>query len=112
MIVACQSPSGAEGLDSLKDLGKSMAGINAAMDKETKAFKAVKAAIDKGDIKKGLSRADIRSRYGEPVIANDDFATKREKWVYKPAGSSFFEGIRIYLFFDDKGALDEIRTSP
>jgi hypothetical protein len=104
--------AGAEGIDSLVEVGKSMADINAAMDRETKAFEIVKAAIDRGDIKKGLSKAEIRKQYGEPVIANDDFATKREKWVYKPAGSTFFEGIRIYLFFDDKGILDEVKTSP
>lgn len=106
------SSAGAEGIDSLVEVGRSMADIGNAMDQETKIFKAVKAAVDNGDIKKGLSQSEIRSRYGEPVIASDDFATKREKWVYKPADSSFFEGIRIYLFFDDKGILDEIKTSP
>ena len=111
-IIACSSPAGGEGLDSLVEVGRSMADISAAMDKETKAFNAVKAAVDNGDIKKGLSKAEIRSRYGEPVIANDDSATNREKWAYKPADSSFFKGIRIYLFFDDKGILDEIRASP
>ncbi|MBU1038581.1 MAG: hypothetical protein KJ994_05965 [Candidatus Omnitrophica bacterium] len=111
-IIACSSPAGGEGLDSLMEVGRSMADINAAMDKETKAFNAVKAAVDSGDIKKGLSQDEIRSRYGEPVIANDDSSTNREKWTYKPADSSFFKGVRIYLFFDDKGILDEIRTSP
>lgn len=111
-IIACSSPAGGEGLDSLMEVGRSMADINAAMDKETKAFNAVKAAVDSGDIKKGLSQDEIRSRYGEPVIANDDSSTNREKWAYKPADSSFFKGVRIYLFFDDKGILDEIRTSP
>ncbi|MCX5678982.1 MAG: hypothetical protein NTY76_07775 [Candidatus Omnitrophica bacterium] len=100
----------AGGIDSLVEVGKSMADINAAMDEETRAFNRVKEAIDTGIIKKGISEAEVRSRCGEPVIANDDSATKREKWVYKPATSSFFKGIRIYLFFDDTGALDEIRT--
>jgi hypothetical protein len=110
-IIACSSPAGGEGLDSLVDLGRSMADINAAMNKETKAFKAVKAAVDSGYIKNGLSQAEIRSRYGEPVIANEDPVTKREKWAYKPAESTFLKGIRIYLFFDDQGILDEIKTS-
>lgn len=86
-----------------------MADIKAAMDAETKAFNRVKEAVDSGAIKKGISGSEIISRYGEPVIANDDSATGREKWVYKPADSSFFKGIRIYLFFDDTGALDEIK---
>ena len=92
----------AEGLDSLVEVGKSMADISAGFNEETKAFNRVKAAVDSGAIKKGLLKASIRTQYGEPVIINDDSATKREKWAYKPAASSFFEGIRIYLFFDGK----------
>jgi len=110
IVIVSQAQIRAGGLDSLAEVGKSMADIDAAMNEETKAFNRVKAAIDSGAIKKGLSKAEIRSRYGEPVIMNDDSATKREKWVYKPASSSFFEGIRIYLLFDDRGALDEIKT--
>ncbi len=112
MIVACSFLAGAEDCGSIVEVGRSMADINAAMDEETKAFKDVKAAVDSGHIKKGLSQAEVRSRYGEPVIANDDPAAKRQKWVYKPASSSLFEGIRIYLYFDDKGILDEIVTLP
>lgn len=110
IVIISQAQIRAEGLDSLVVVGKSMADIDAAMNEETKAFNRVKAAIDNGAIKKGLSEAEIRSRYGEPVIMNDDSATKRERWVYKPASSSFFKGIRIYLLFDDGGALDEIKT--
>lgn len=110
MVIISPAQIRAGGLDSLVEVGKSMADINAAMDEETKAFNRVKGAIDSGAIKKGLSEAEIRSRYGEPVIVNDDSATGREKWVYKPAGSSFFKGTRIYLLFDDTGALDEIKT--
>jgi hypothetical protein len=110
MVIVSPAQVWAGGIDSLVEVGKSMADINAAMDEETKAFNRVKEAVDNGAIKKGLSEADVRSLYGKPVIANDDFATKREKWVYKPATSSFFKGIRIYLFFDNTGALDEIKT--
>ncbi|MFH1189622.1 MAG: hypothetical protein V1682_02895 [Candidatus Omnitrophota bacterium] len=111
MMIAFSSRAGAEGLGSLKEVGKSMTEIGKAMDEETETFNAVKAAIDSGDIRKGLSKAEIKSKYGEPVIANEDYATRREKWAYKPSDSTFFEGIRIYIFFDDKGKLDEIRTS-
>ena len=109
MIIVSPARIWAGGIDSLAEVGKSMADIKAAMDAETKAFNRVKEAVDSGAIKKGISGSEIISRYGEPVIANDDSATGREKWVYKPADSSFFKGIRIYLFFDDTGALDEIK---
>ncbi|MDD5136037.1 MAG: hypothetical protein PHN63_01670 [Candidatus Omnitrophica bacterium] len=77
---------------------------------ETKAFKRVKAAIDSGAIKKGLSEKEVQNRYGEPVVNIADSATGREKWIYKPAEASFFSGIKIYLFFDKDKNLDEIKV--
>ena len=110
MIVASLALVRAEGLDSLIEAGKSMADIKAAMAEETRAFNAVKSAVDQGAIKKGMSKASIMEQYGEPVIINDDSATKREKWAYKPDTSSFLKGIRIFLYFDKSGMLDEIRV--
>lgn len=100
----------AEGLNSLIEVGKSMADIKEAMEEDTRAFNIVNAAVRRGAIKKGLPKESIRSSYGEPVIANDDFATGREKWVYMPASSTFFKGEKIYLFFDSKGNLDEVKV--
>ena len=111
MIIVFPAQIRAGGIDSLIEVGKSMADINKAMDEETETFDRVKKAVDSGAVKKGISKSEIRSRYGEPVIESDDSATGREKWVYKPAASTFFKGVRIDLLFDDKGALDEIRTS-
>ncbi len=110
MTLVSFSGAYAEGLDTLIKVGRSMADISSAYDGETKSFNRVKSAVDDGDIKKGMAKEDIRRRYGDPVIANNDSVTNSEKWVYKPAGSTFFKGIRIYLYFDDKGLLDEIKT--
>lgn len=110
IVIVSPAQIWAGGIDSLIEVGRSMADINAAMEEETKAFNRVKKAVDSGAIKKGLSKSEIKSQYGEPVIENDDSATRREKWVYKPATSTFFKGIRIELLFDNAGALDEIRT--
>lgn len=109
ILIASSVRACAEGLDTLVDMGKSMADIGAAMDEETDTFNRVKSAVDSGKITRGSSGANIRARYGEPVIISCDSAAKKEKWAYKPASSSFFKGVRIYLLFDDKGALDEIR---
>ena len=110
IVIASSAQIRAEGLDALIEVGKSMADINAATAEETRVFNAVKAAIDRGIIKKGLSMAAIRKQYGEPVIINEDSATKREKWGYKPDTSSFLKGVRVYLYFDKNGILDEIRV--
>jgi len=109
LTAAFSLSANADGIATLKDVGRSMADINREMERETKAFGRVKSAVDRGDIMKGTPKADIMRRYGEPVIANDDSATGREKWVYKPASSTFFKGIKIYLYFDAIGNLDEIR---
>lgn len=81
------------------------------LNEETVRFNSIKSAIESGALKKGLSRQAVSSQYGEPVVVNEDRATNRERWVYKPASSSFFEGAKAYLFFDKNGALDEIKLT-
>jgi len=107
---ACSYPaaSRAEGIGALVEAGKSMDSAKKALNQETANFNGVKSAIESGALRKGLSKQAIASQYGEPVVINEDFATKRERWVYKPASSSFFEGARICLLFDSSGALDEM----
>ena len=100
----------AEGLDALIEVGKNMGEIQKGYDLETKNFERVKKAFDSGAIKKGQAKGDIAKQYGDPVIVTKESGPMREKWVYKPASSSFFDGIRIYLFFDESGALDEIKV--
>jgi len=105
-VVTCR----AEGLDTLIDVSKSMGDIQKEYNEETKNFDRVKRAVDSGSIKKGQNKDEILKQYGEPVVMTKDSSSKKEKWVYKPATSSFFDGIRIYLFFNDDGALDEIKV--
>ena len=109
-IVAFSPPVHAGGIGALQEVGRSMADINAALESQTKVFNRVKSAVDRGEIGKGMPKEEINRKYGEPVIANDDSATGRDKWVYMPASSTFFKGIRIYLYFDSQGKLDEIQT--
>lgn len=111
LMIMLSAQSRAEGINSLVEVGKSMADINAAQQEETRSFDRVNAAVKSGAIRKGIAKESIRAQYGEPVISNEDAATKREKWVYIPATSSFFEGEKIYLFFDNTGKVDEIRLT-
>jgi len=99
----------AEGLGTLIELGKSQAEIQKQYARETRAFDAVKRAIDAGDLKNGMDRASVLAKYGEPVVVVNDFDGKREDWIYKPAESSFFKGIRATLFFTAEGLLDETK---
>ncbi len=97
------------GLGELRDVACAQADAQNTYKEETRAFERVKAAIDKGDIKKGINKKDFKSRYGEPVVNMVDSDTGRRKWIYKPAKSSFFSGIKAYLYFDKDNKLDEIK---
>lgn len=99
----------AEGLDTLMELGKSQAEIQKQYAQETKAFNAVREEIESGVIKNGMEKASILAKYGEPVVIIDDPDGKRKDWIYKPAESSFFKGIRATLFFTAEGVLDEAK---
>ena len=99
----------AEGLGTLIELGKSQAEIQKQYVRETKTFETVKKAIETGSIKKGMDKDAILSKYGEPVVIMDNPDGKHKDWIYKPAESSFFEGIRATLFFTADGVLDEAK---
>ncbi len=99
----------AEGLGTLIELGRSQAEMQKQYAQETRAFEAVKKAIEAGAIKKGMDKASLLAKYGEPVVMVDDPDGKREDWIYKPAESSFFKGIRATLLFTAEGALDEAK---
>ena len=96
----------AEGLGTLIELGRSQAEMQKQYARETKAFENVKKAIESGAIKDGMDKGSVLAKYGEPVVVVDDPDGKREDWIYKPAESSFFKGIRATLFFTPEGVLD------
>ncbi|MCX5666761.1 MAG: hypothetical protein NTY34_00385 [Candidatus Omnitrophica bacterium] len=96
-------------MGTLIELGKSQAEMEKQYAQETKAFEFVKKAIETGSIKKGMDKASVLSKYGKPVVMVDDLDGKREDWIYKPAESSFFKGMRATLFFTAEGLLDEAK---
>lgn len=98
----------AEGLDTLIEVARSQGEIAKAYSAETKTYEGVKRAVEGGKIAKGDSKKAVLDRYGEPVVMVGDYGTDREKWIYKPAASDFFKGLKISLFFTKDGILDEI----
>lgn len=107
----CASHCYAKGLDALIEVGRGQAEIQKSYAEETAIYNAVKKAVGAGIIKKGQTSAEIGSKYGQPVVVVKEYSAGRDKWVYKPAKSSFFEGEKICLFFDKNGILDEIKKS-
>ena len=109
-LFAVNSSSYGEGVSALKELDKSQAEIRKDLAQETEVFNSLEKAITGGTVKKGASKKEIVKKVGEPVVVIEDSEgyMGREKWVYKPASSSFFKGAKIYLFFDKFGILDDI----
>lgn len=98
------------GLGELRAIAAAQTDAQNTYKEETRAFERVKAAIGRGDIKKGMEKKEFKNRYGEPVVNTVDSETGREKWIYKPAKSSFFEGVKVYIYFDRDNKLDEIKV--
>ena len=98
----------AEGLGTLIELGKSQAEIQNQYARETKTFESVKRAIEDGAVKKGMDKASVLAKYGEPVVRLDNPDGKGEYWIYKPAESSFFEGVKATLSFTGEGVLEKV----
>ena len=99
----------AEGLGTLIELGRSQAEMHKQYTRETKAFEAVKKAIEARALKNGMDKASVLAKYGKPVVKVDDPDEKREDWIYKPADSSFFKGMRATLVFSSEEILDEAK---
>jgi hypothetical protein len=110
LIILCVECVYAGPIGDLRTIAASQDDAQRVYREETNAFNRVKAAVDHGDIKKGQLKKDIKSLYGEPIVNTSDFDTGRDKWIYKPAKSSFFAGVRVYLYFDRDNKLDEIKV--
>ena len=110
ILFLLSSPLSCTSIGGLMDIARAQKDAQVAYAKETKTFTRIKEAIDKGTIKKGQSKKDIETRYGDPVVSISEYGTGREKWIYKPAKSSFFVGIKAYLYFDKDNNLDEIKV--
>ena len=107
MVLIFTSNSYAGTLFRLIGIGQNQNDMDMILKEETKTYEAVKKAIKTGRIKKGLSQDLIQKRYGNPVLIMSE-SNNSEKWVYKPSYVSFFDNIKIYLFFNTSEKLTKI----
>ncbi len=78
------------------------------MNDETKRYNKIKKAIESGNISEGDNGSGIKKRYGAPTIILQENDSDAVRWVYKPGTEAYFDGHKIYLFFDANDKL--IRT--
>ena len=110
VLLANVSVCGAEGMGTLIEISKSQAEIKKQYEEETRNFEKIKNGIESGEIKKGQSKVQIQSRYGEPVVSVKDSDGVREDCIYKPETSDFFKGIRATLIYSQQGVLEDARV--
>lgn len=94
-----------DGLKSLIAYGKTQGDMKEDFNDETKAYRRVKEAIDHKELRKGESSEKIIKEYGSPTITLTEEGGDLVKMVYKPGKESFFDGNKVYLFFNDSDQL-------
>lgn len=104
-LMAMTPKSFAEGLDTLIEVGRAQSDIAKENARETKAYESVRRAVESGQLREGMKQDDVLKRFGDPVVSFDRTGTEPAKLIYIPANASFFDGPKVYLFFDDKGFL-------
>ncbi len=109
VIVVLPIECHANALGALIQVGKSMDAIQRDYDRDTATYGRIKTAIDKGEIKEGLTQATVL-KFGGPVVIVTETIGKRQVWVYRPGTTDLLKKPKIRLFFDENGTLDEIKV--
>ncbi len=91
-----------DGLNTLIKMSGDRQKMTKILVEETKNYENAKKAVSKGNIKAGDSASLVRKSCGEPVLILAEGKDGSKRWVYKPMGSTYFEGEKIYLFFDSQ----------
>jgi hypothetical protein len=95
-IIPVQASSGKGNIRKLKGLSDSMGRMDAQGKKEGINYQKADVFLNSEDIRQGVSGEGLIKICGEPVAKADNGS----RWVYKPPTSTFFEGEKIYFYFD------------
>jgi hypothetical protein len=93
------------GINSLMTLSNDRKDMIKDLEGETKNYDKIKKAIDQNTMVKGQGMDEIKRKYGEPVIEVPGKDGAPTRWSYKPSETTFFDGPKISLFFDDNSSL-------
>ena len=97
----------------LKSLGDDQDRQKKFIERQEKNFKLLLSDIEKGALKKGTTRRQILSRFGEPISIKEigDDPMFLEQFTYRHP-EQFFGSEKVYLFFDKNQALAEWLYEP
>ena len=93
------------GLGALLKLSKDRSKMVREYKKETHSFNRMKKALEKGDIKPGEDARNVKRVIGDPTLEIKENDGIHTRWVYKPSDTSYFEGNKVYLLFDQEDKL-------
>jgi hypothetical protein len=96
LIAPLHASQGKGNIRKLKGLSDSMGRMDVQSKKEGINYQKADAFLNSEDINQGVSAKDLITICGEPVAKADDGL----RWAYKPPTSTFFEGEKIYFYFD------------
>ena len=96
-----------EGIRTLLELSKSEKHKQQALRRETINFEKAKKYVNSGEIKvkKRISKNTATRKFGKPILVS--LKPEGERWAYKAADSDWFDGEKVYLFFDSDGMLTD-----
>jgi len=97
----------------LKRLGDDQARQEQFIKRQERNFKLLLADINRGLLKKGTTRQQILSRYGEPISIKEikDDSRFSEQFAYRHP-EQFFGSEKVYLLFDNNQILVEWLYEP
>jgi hypothetical protein len=95
--------SGKGNIRKLTGLSDSMGRMDAQGKEEGINYQKADVFLNSKDIRQGISGEGLIKICGEPVAKADNGS----RWVYKPPTSTFFEGEKIYFYFDADQKLTE-----
>lgn len=103
-------------LMNLKTLEEQRARTALVIKKEEALYNKLNKGIKENRLKKGASKKDILSEYGQPVLSrvvHDKSGNKKLSLIYRHPTESFSSDM-IYLYFDDEEKLFswEIKPAP
>jgi hypothetical protein len=88
----------------LKRYSESQDKISKEVEAQNKMFDELQAAVESGQFTCQSAR-EVKRRFGDPVFKRkvDYQGQTAQQWLYRYAKD--FDGSKIYMYFDDHGAL-------
>lgn len=113
LLQGCRLIPEYEPLINLKNLGENRAQMDKYLKAEEGRYKKLELDLKDKRLKEGISRQELVSRYGEPVLSRPTAGqpARGEVLIYRHP-TEYFSSDMIYLYLDDKDRLASYQIEP